>query len=206
MRAASIVSPAACRWPPKRVISGATDSPRPTSSARELTPCSAVVMRPARSDNCDSSAAIVAFAESSLALAALIESCAFAKDAAAAFKRDLNVLVSRGVLRMYQVAQAEYRRTLDAQGRLYVSDYASGRIRVVTQVPASEPTVPSLTAVYPGTDFPEREAFGLLGITFEGHPDLARILMPDDWIGHPLRKDTPAARVPVTFKGSPSPR
>ena len=80
------------------------------------------------------------------------------------------------------------------------------RIRLICQVPADDPTVPSLANVYLGANFPERESFDLFGITFEGHPDLTRILMPDDWHGHPLRKDDAAARVPVTFKGDPSPR
>ena len=80
------------------------------------------------------------------------------------------------------------------------------RIRLICEVPADDPTVPSLTSVYMGTNFPERETYDLLGITFEGHPDLTRILMPDDWRGHPLRKDDAPARVPVTFKGDPSPR
>ena len=88
----------------------------------------------------------------------------------------------------------------------FLSHVRNRRIRVICQVPASDPTVPSLTGVYPGANFPERESYDLFGITFEGHPDLTRILMPDDWNGHPLRKDNPAARVPVTFKGDPSPR
>jgi len=88
----------------------------------------------------------------------------------------------------------------------YLAHARNRRLRVICQVPASDPTVPSLTGVYRGANFPERETFDLFGITFEGHPDLTRILMPDDWRGFPLRKDDPSARVPVTFKGDPSPR
>jgi NADH/F420H2 dehydrogenase subunit C len=88
----------------------------------------------------------------------------------------------------------------------FLSHTRNRRIRVICEVPESDPVVPSLTGVYPGTDFPERETFDLFGIRFDGHPDLTRILMPDDWVGHPLRKDDPSARVPVTFKGDPRPR
>jgi len=88
----------------------------------------------------------------------------------------------------------------------FLSHTRNRRIRIVGEVPAADPTVPSLTPIYPGANFPERESYDLFGITFEGHPDLTRILMPDDWHGHPLRKDDAAARVPVTFKGDPSPR
>jgi NADH-quinone oxidoreductase subunit C len=88
----------------------------------------------------------------------------------------------------------------------YLSHARNRRLRVICQVPGGDPTVPSLTEVYLGANFPERETYDLLGITFEGHPDLTRILMPDDWNGHPLRKDDPPGRVPVTFKGDPSPR
>lgn len=88
----------------------------------------------------------------------------------------------------------------------FLSHVRNRRIRVICEVPESDPTVPSLTPTYPGANFPERESFDLFGITFDGHPDLTRILMPDDWNGHPLRKDDAAARVPVTFKGDPSPR
>jgi NADH/F420H2 dehydrogenase subunit C len=88
----------------------------------------------------------------------------------------------------------------------FLSHVRNRRLRVICAVPDSDAKVPSLTAVYPGTDFAERETYDLFGIDFEGHPDLTRILMPDDWDGHPLRKDYPSARVPVTFKGDPHPR
>jgi len=88
----------------------------------------------------------------------------------------------------------------------FLSHTRNRRLRVICQVPESDPTAPSLTPVYPGANFPERESFDLFGISFHGHPDLTRILMPDDWQGYPLRKDDAPARVPVTFKGDPSPR
>ena len=76
------------------------------------------------------------------------------------------------------------------------------RIRVRVQVPQDDPRVVSLFGLYPGTEAMEREAFDLMGISFDGHPDLTRILMPDDWEGHPLRKDYSVGRVPVQFKAA----
>ena len=80
------------------------------------------------------------------------------------------------------------------------------RVRIRVQVPESDPTVDSIVAVYPGSDAMEREAYDMVGIIFEGHPDLTRILMPEDWEGHPLRKDYGVGRVPVQFKEAPGPR
>ena len=57
------------------------------------------------------------------------------------------------------------------------------------RVPRDDPRVPSVTGIWQGADWHEREAYDLLGITFEGHPNLRRIMMTDDWVGHPLRKD-----------------
>ncbi|MFZ4583652.1 MAG: NADH-quinone oxidoreductase subunit C [Acidimicrobiia bacterium] len=88
----------------------------------------------------------------------------------------------------------------------FISHTRARRIRAICQVPNGDETVASLTPVYPGVNFGEREVFDLYGIRFEGHPELVRILMPDDWDGHPLRKDDAPARVPVTFKGDPVPR
>ncbi len=88
----------------------------------------------------------------------------------------------------------------------FLSHARNRRIRVICQVPPDDTTVPSLTSVHPGANFAEREVYDMFGITFDGHPDLSRILMPDEWEGYPLRKDDAPARVPVTFKGDPSPR
>jgi NADH:ubiquinone oxidoreductase subunit C len=88
----------------------------------------------------------------------------------------------------------------------FISHARNRRIRVIAQVPASDPKIASVVDLYPGMAFGEREAYDMFGITFEGHDGLTRILMPDDWDGHPLRKDYPVSRVPVTFKGDPSPR
>lgn len=81
-----------------------------------------------------------------------------------------------------------------------VSLSRSARLRILVGVPGEDPVVPSLTGVFPGANFFERETWDLFGIRFEGHPDLTRILLPDDWEGHPLRKNTPVGSVPVQFK------
>jgi NADH-quinone oxidoreductase subunit C len=75
------------------------------------------------------------------------------------------------------------------------------RLRLRVQVPEDDPVVPSLFDVHPGAEALEREVFDMFGIRFDGHPDLTRILMPEDWIGHPLRKDYAIGRIPVQFKG-----
>ena len=74
------------------------------------------------------------------------------------------------------------------------------RLRVRVGVPHDDPNVPSVTSVFPGANFYERETYDLFGIVFTGHPDLTRILLPDDWEGHPLRKDHSVGSVPVHFK------
>ncbi|HXA74089.1 MAG TPA: NADH-quinone oxidoreductase subunit C [Acidimicrobiales bacterium] len=80
------------------------------------------------------------------------------------------------------------------------------RVRIRVQVPESDPVVDSLFEVYPGTEAMEREAYDMMGVLFTGHPDLTRILMPEEWEGHPLRKDYGVGRVPVQFKEAPGPR
>jgi NADH-quinone oxidoreductase subunit C len=76
------------------------------------------------------------------------------------------------------------------------------RLRVRVQVPESDPTLPTLFDLYPGTEASEREVFDMFGISFTGHPDPTRILMPEDWDGHPLRKDYAVGEIPVQFKGA----
>ena len=88
----------------------------------------------------------------------------------------------------------------------FLSHPRNRRLRAITQVPAEDAVMPSVVSIYPSVDFAEREVYDLFGIDFDGHPELTRILMPDDWVGHPLRKDDAPARVPVTFKGDPGPR
>ena len=78
------------------------------------------------------------------------------------------------------------------------------RLRVRVQVPADEAVVPTLFDVHPGTEAMEREVYNMFGIEFSDHPDLSRILMPEDWIGHPLRKDYEVGEIPVQFKGANS--
>ena len=87
-----------------------------------------------------------------------------------------------------------------------LSHEARQRIRLRVPVPEDDPTCPSLFSLHPGVEAMEREVFDMFGITFEGHPDLTRILMPEDWIGHPLRKDYGIGAIPVQFKGAPAAR
>lgn len=79
------------------------------------------------------------------------------------------------------------------------------RVRVEVSVPDADPHIPSIVAVYPTNDWHERETWDMFGIIFDGHPHLTRILMPDDWPGHPQRKDYPLGGIPVEYKGGTIP-
>ncbi|AIY16102.1 NADH-quinone oxidoreductase subunit C [Pimelobacter simplex] len=79
------------------------------------------------------------------------------------------------------------------------------RIRVEVAAPDADPHVPSLVPIYPAADWHERETWDMFGLQFDGHPALTRILMPDDWPGHPQRKDYPLGGIPVEYKGASVP-
>ena len=90
---------------------------------------------------------------------------------------------------VYQLTSMTYRR----------------RVRLEVAVSAEQPRVPSVTSVYPTADWQERETYDFFGVVFDGHPNLTRILMPDDWEGFPQRKDYPLGGVPVEYKGAEIP-
>jgi len=79
----------------------------------------------------------------------------------------------------------------------------NSRLIINVNVPDEDLKIPSICEIYPGANFYEREVFDMFGIEFENHPELTRILMPDDWTGNPLRKDYGSGRIPVQFKNAP---
>jgi NADH-quinone oxidoreductase subunit C len=87
----------------------------------------------------------------------------------------------------------------------FVSITRNRRVRVEVSAPDADPHIPSLVSVYPTCDWHERETWDFFGIVFDGHPALTRIEMPDDWKGHPQRKDYPLGGIPVEYRGTKVP-
>jgi len=83
--------------------------------------------------------------------------------------------------------------------------HGSRRVRVEVTCSQGDPHIPSIVSVYPAADWHERETWDMFGIQFDGHPALTRIFMPDDWPGHPQRKDYPLGGIPVEYKGATIP-
>jgi NADH-quinone oxidoreductase subunit C len=108
--------------------------------------------------------------------------------------RDLNLPMTQG----FQTLPAPKPKRFSVSYHLLALREGAPRVRVQVWVDDGEP-VPTVVGVWPTADWHEREAFDLMGIPFEGHPNLARILLDDDWEGHPLRKDYPIGGEPVRF-------
>lgn len=127
----------------------------------------------------------------------IVETCRHLRD-----DQDLRFELSLGVSGVHYPADegrelhAVYHLTSITHGR---------RLRLEVAVPDADPHIPSTTSVYPANNWHERETFDFFGIVFDGHPALARIAMPDDWIGHPQRKDYPLGGIPVEYKGATVP-
>ncbi|WP_172119853.1 NADH-quinone oxidoreductase subunit C [Actinomyces faecalis] len=96
-------------------------------------------------------------------------------------------------------------RELHACFELVSLTHGGRQVRLEVTCPDSDPHVPSLVDLYPGDDWHERETWDLMGIVFDGHPHLTRSAMPDDWVGHPQRKDYPLGGIPVEYKGATTP-
>jgi len=110
--------------------------------------------------------------------------------------RDLNRPMTQG----YQVLPGRKPKRFSVSYHLLAIRDDAARVRLQAWVDEDEP-VPSVVSIWPTADWHEREAWDMVGVRIEGHPDLRRILMPDDWEGHPLRKDYPIGGEPVRFSG-----
>ncbi len=96
----------------------------------------------------------------------------------------------------------EFGRELHAVYHLLSLTHGNRRVRLEVTCPDADPHIPSIVETYPSITWHERETWDFFGIIFDGHPALTRILMPDDWPGHPQRKDYPLGGIPVEFKGA----
>lgn len=87
-----------------------------------------------------------------------------------------------------------------------INHHRRERIRIRVQLDGDEPTIPTAFDLYPGAEYLEREVYDMFGIVFADHPDMSRVLMPEDWVGHPLRKDYAVGSIPVQFKAASNQR
>jgi NADH-quinone oxidoreductase subunit C len=110
--------------------------------------------------------------------------------------RDLNRPSTQG----FQVMPAPKERRFSVSYHLLALQQGAPRVRLQVWIDDNEP-VPSVVAIWPTADWHEREGWDMFGIRFDGHPNLQRLLMPEDWEGHPLRKDYPIGGEPVRFSG-----
>lgn len=100
---------------------------------------------------------------------------------------------------------ADHGRELHAVYHFLSITHGSRRLRIEVTCPDGDPHIPSIVETYPANTWHERETWDFFGIIFDGHPALTRILMPDDWPGHPQRKDYPLGGIPVEYKGATVP-
>ncbi len=99
----------------------------------------------------------------------------------------------------------EVGRELHVAYHLLSITHGARRVRLEVTAPDADPHIPSVVEVYPMANWHERETWDFFGVIFDGHPALTRILMPDDWPGHPQRKDYPLGGIPVEYKGASVP-
>jgi NADH-quinone oxidoreductase subunit C len=121
-----------------------------------------------------------------------------------AIRETLERLRAEGYAHLMSVHALDYYPDEPRFGIVYelLSYEEQDRVTVKVRVPLSDPHVPSVTPAWPTASFQEREAFDMFGIVFDGHPDMRRILMPEDYLGHPQRRDFPIGGEPILFTGN----
>ena len=122
------------------------------------------------------------------------------------YKKLVELLKSEGFEMMVDLTVVDWFRKKEPRFEVivqFLSVSSNERKTIKVFVNDNDLTIPSISDIYPSANFYEREAFDMFGIIFTDHPDLTRILMPDDWQGHPLRKNYGSGRIPVQFKNAP---